>query len=94
MSDRSTAIGRFRDSDMWWSFRRSPLTIVAALVTLVYFIGAVFAPWVAPFDPFDVKSLNLMDAFTPPARPSIRWAPTTRDATCCRPSSTAAASRS
>ena len=67
MSDRSTAIGRFRDSDMWWSFRRSPLTIVAALVTLVYFIGAVFAPWVAPFDPFDVKSLNLMDAFTPPA---------------------------
>jgi peptide/nickel transport system permease protein len=30
-------------------------------------LGAVFAPWVAPYNPFDVKSLNLMDAFTPPA---------------------------
>jgi peptide/nickel transport system permease protein len=52
---------------MWWSFRRSPLTVAAALITLVYFVGAAFAPWVAPFDPFDVKALNLMDAFTPPA---------------------------
>ena len=52
---------------MWWSFRHSPLTVAAAVVTLVYFVGAAFAPWIAPFDPFDVKSLNLMDAFTPPA---------------------------
>jgi peptide/nickel transport system permease protein len=66
MSDRSTAIGRFRDSDMWWSFRHSPLTVIAAVVALLYFVGAVFAPWIAPFDPFDVKALNLMDAFTPP----------------------------
>jgi peptide/nickel transport system permease protein len=67
MSDGGSALARFRDSDMWWSFRRSPLTVAAALVTLVYFVAAAFAPWVAPFDPFDVKSLNLMDAFTPPA---------------------------
>ncbi|HYR65658.1 MAG TPA: hypothetical protein VEP47_05980 [Reyranella sp.] len=53
-------------SDIWWSFRHSPLTVVAAIVTALYFLGAIFAPWVAPFDPFDVKSLNLMDAFTPP----------------------------
>ena len=83
---------------MWWSFRRSPLTMAAALVTLMFFLGAVFAPWVAPFDPFDVKSLNLMDAFTPPAwneaaAPRTCWAPTTRAATCCRPSSMAAACR-
>ena len=63
----STAFARFRDSDMWWSFRRSPLTVGAAVVTLLFFLGAIFAPWVAPFDPFDMKSLNLMDAFTPPA---------------------------
>ena len=29
-------------------------------------MGAIFASWVAPYNPFDVKSLNLMDAFTPP----------------------------
>ena len=53
-------------SDIWWSFRHSPLTVAAAIVTALYFLGALFAPWVAPFDPFDLKSLNLMDAFTPP----------------------------
>src|SRR5262245_29335054 len=65
MSDTSLR-GRLRESDLWWSFRRSPLTVAAAIVTAFYFLGAIFAPWVAPFDPFDVKSLNLMDAFTPP----------------------------
>ena len=65
MSD-TTALARLRDSDIWWSFRSSPITIVAAIVTIVFFLGAILAPWVAPYDPFDVKSLNLMDAFTPP----------------------------
>src|SRR5215470_20360047 len=66
MADTTTALARLRDSDMWWSFRRSPTTVGAAVVTLLFFMGAIFAPWVAPYNPFDVKSLNLMDAFTPP----------------------------
>ena len=66
MADTS-ALGRFRDSDIWWSFRRSPKTVGAAVVTVLFFAGAILAPWVAPYNPFDVKSLNLMDAFTPPA---------------------------
>jgi peptide/nickel transport system permease protein len=66
MSD-TTALARLRESDIWWSFRRSPLTVIAAIVTALYFMGAALAPWVAPYDPFDVRSLNLMDAFTPPA---------------------------
>ena len=51
------ALSRLLDSDVFWSFRRSPLTIVAA----------VFAGWIAPHNPFDLKTLNLLDAFTPPA---------------------------
>ena len=66
MSD-TTTLARLRDSDIWWSFRSSPITIVAAILTALYFAGAILAPWVAPYDPFDVKALNLMDAFTPPA---------------------------
>ena len=62
-----TALSRFRDSDMWWSFRRSPLTVAAAVVTLLFFLAAGLAPWIAPYDPFDARSLNLMDAFQPPA---------------------------
>src|SRR4029450_11121745 len=63
----TSALGRLRDSDMWGGFRRSPLTGGAAILPLLFFFGAIFAPWVAPYNPFDVKSLNLMDAFTPPA---------------------------
>jgi peptide/nickel transport system permease protein len=62
--------GRLRralDSDLWWSFRRSPVTVGAAAVTLVLVLAALLAPWVAPHNPFDLASLNLLDSMTPPA---------------------------
>jgi peptide/nickel transport system permease protein len=54
------------DGDLAYSFGRSPATVVAAGVTLIFFIAAVFAPWVAPHDPFDIATLDLNDAFLPP----------------------------
>jgi peptide/nickel transport system permease protein len=62
----SDGLRRALDSDIFYSFRNSPLTIVSAVVTLIFFIGAFFSPWLAPHNPFDVATLNLMDAFTPP----------------------------
>jgi peptide/nickel transport system permease protein len=53
--------------DLAWSFRRSPVAVFAALLTLVCVGGAVFAPWIAPQNPFDSATLNLTDGFTPPA---------------------------
>ncbi len=61
------ALRRALDSDVFYSFRRSPVVIAAAIVTLAFFAGAVFAPLIAPQDPFDVRQLNLMDASLPPA---------------------------
>ena len=58
---------RFLDGDVFYSFKRSPLVIVAAAIVLAYAIAAIFAPWVAPHNPFDLRTLNLLDAFTPPA---------------------------
>jgi len=55
------------DHDLAWSFRRSPVTILAALLTVVCVGSALFAPWVAPHNPFDSATLNLSDGFTPPA---------------------------
>jgi len=55
------------EHDLAWSFRRSPVTILAALLTLVCVGSALFAPWVAPHNPFDSATLNLSDGFTPPA---------------------------
>ena len=54
------------DSDLAYSFRHSPVAIVAALVTMLLIGSAVLAPWVAPTNPFDPSSLNLMNGFTPP----------------------------
>jgi peptide/nickel transport system permease protein len=61
------ALRRFLDGDVFYSFRRSPLVILAAVVTLVCIVSAAFAGWVAPHNPFDLRTLNLLDAFTPPA---------------------------
>lgn len=58
---------RAADSDVFYSFRNQPTVIVAAAVTALYFIGAFFAPWIAPHNPYDLASLNLLDAFSPPA---------------------------
>jgi peptide/nickel transport system permease protein len=63
-------IARMWDSDIAWSFRHSPVAIVATIVALIIILGAVFAPWIAPYDPFDSASLNLMDGFTPPGEPN------------------------
>lgn len=54
------------DSDVAYHFRKSPIAVLAAAITLLMVFGAVFAPWVAPHDPFNLASLNLMDSFHPP----------------------------
>ena len=62
-----SAAHRFFDSDLFYSFRHSPITVIASLTIVVGMLAATFAPWVAPHNPFDLKTLNLLDAFTPPA---------------------------
>ena len=55
------------NSDIGFSFRHSPVAIVSAVVLFVCLAAALFAPWVAPHNPFDLKTLNLLDALSPPA---------------------------
>ena len=55
------------DHDLAWSFRRSPVTVVAAALTLLCVGAAVLSPWVAPQNPFDAAALDLNAAFKPPA---------------------------
>jgi peptide/nickel transport system permease protein len=61
------AVRRFFDGDVFYSFKRNPLTITAATIVVICIFAAVFAPWVAPHNPFDLRTLNLLDAFTPPS---------------------------
>ncbi|MEM8877746.1 MAG: ABC transporter permease [Pseudomonadota bacterium] len=57
---------RWWDSDVAWSFRHSPVAIVATFVVAVMSLAALLAPWIAPYHPFDPATLNLLDGFTPP----------------------------
>jgi len=61
------ALTRFLDGDVWHSFKQSPTAMVAAVIALVCVVAAVFAPWLAPHNPQDLASLQLMDARLPPA---------------------------
>ena len=57
---------RIVDSDLFYSFSRNPIVVVSAIITFVFIIAATFAPWLAPHNPFDPASLDLMEASTPP----------------------------
>ena len=57
---------RIGNSDIFHSFCRSPVTVGAAVVTFILVGAALFAPFVAPHNPFDLASLSLMDGSTPP----------------------------
>ncbi|MEM7720533.1 MAG: ABC transporter permease [Pseudomonadota bacterium] len=57
---------RFIDSDFFYAFKRSPVAVVSFAVVMLLVLSAVFAPLIAPTNPFDPASLNLMNGFTPP----------------------------
>src|SRR5215471_15573259 len=61
----SASAGRFKrlvESDLFYSFRRSRLTMIAAAVTALFFLAAVFAPLLSVQDPFDPAQLQLMNS--------------------------------
>ena len=59
-------LARWFDSDIGFSFRTSPMAIIAAAIALVCVFCAAFANWVAPHNPFDLTTLVLSDARLPP----------------------------
>lgn len=66
----TSLLHRWFDSDVAHSFRTSPTAIVAAVIAFICVFCAVFAPWVAPHNPFDLATLELSNARLPPA-----WSP-------------------
>jgi peptide/nickel transport system permease protein len=63
---RSGRWRRFAESDLLWSFSRSPVTVAAAVVAFAIVGAAIMAPLIAPHDPYDLASLSLLDANDPP----------------------------
>lgn len=54
------------NSDVMWSWRHSPVAVIATVMLLILLIASLGADWVAPHNPFDLASINLIDALSPP----------------------------
>ena len=53
---------RALESDLLYSFRRSKMTMVAAAITLLFFLLAIFASALAVQNPFDPAQLQLLNS--------------------------------
>lgn len=57
---------KIRGSAFFYSFLRDPLAVSSFLILLSLFIVSFGAPLLAPFDPYDQTTIDLMDAEMPP----------------------------
>jgi peptide/nickel transport system permease protein len=67
MAGGTSWLARAADSDIWWSFKSSTLTVIAAAVTVLIIAIAFLSPLIAPHTPFDPSTLSLSDGLKPPA---------------------------
>lgn len=63
LSDGWTAV---KDSDLLYEFSRNPIAIAGFLVAAGLILAAVLAPLIAPHDPYDSSSIDLMNGLMPP----------------------------
>ena len=61
---------RFLHSDLFYDFVRSPIAVTSFVLVSTLILLAVFANFIAPTNPFDPASLNLMNGFTAPLEPN------------------------
>ena len=64
---KRTLIGRLKDNDLLASFLSSKVTVAAGIVTIILFLAALLAPWIAPTDPFNPATNYLSDSLDPPS---------------------------
>jgi len=52
--------------DIWRAFRRRPMAMVGLFMLLAVVFVAVFAPWLAPYDPHESIDVTAADILAPP----------------------------
>lgn len=57
---------KIRQTDLYYHYTRDKVAIVSSIVFLVLALMALFSPLIAPFDPYDLRQLDLMDSELPP----------------------------
>lgn len=67
MSETTIGIGATSLSGFWRSFRRSRMGLVGLFMLLAVILMAVFAPYIAPYDPKEVVRVTIDDIYAPPS---------------------------
>ena len=60
------ALLKFWGGDLAWSWRHTPVAMLAIALLLLLLIAAFGADLLAPHNPFDLATINLIDALKPP----------------------------
>lgn len=55
-----------RENELIYLFLRNRIAQIAAVVAVLCIGGAVLSPWIAPTNPYDIASIDLMDSLVPP----------------------------
>lgn len=57
---------RFKQSNLAYDFLHNPVAIVSFVIFAAIVLAAMFAPLIAPFDPYDPLQINIMNSEMPP----------------------------
>ncbi|OLQ78197.1 ABC transporter permease [Photobacterium proteolyticum] len=58
---------RFKQSDILYYFLKDKVAMFSFAVFMVFVVSAVLAPWVAPTNPYDLSTIDIMDSELPPS---------------------------
>lgn len=63
---RPSLLKRIRNSDLYWSFSQSRSAQISAILLALLILTAIFAPLIAPQNPYDGAQLDMWKAELPP----------------------------
>ena len=64
---KPSMMARFKDSHFWHSFKRDRVAQVCFGIFSLALLLAIFAPLLAPFDPYDSAQIDIMNSELPPS---------------------------
>lgn len=57
----------FKNSDLVYYFLRDKVAMLSFAIFLTFFLAAIFAPLIAPTNPYDLMTIDIMDSELPPS---------------------------
>ncbi len=58
---------RFKDSYLFYSFKRDPVAIISFTIFFILLLVGLFAPVIAPYNTYDTSTFDIMDSELPPS---------------------------